>query len=156
MKIKKNVKIKVKTRVSKCNTSKLSASKLKDEFEPTLPMIKAIESIAIEGFPKSWSALAKKAGVTRKTIWLWRLNEKFREWFEKKLDENFNNAKAIIKQKVIDKAFAGDFNSIRLYLEITGVYNPKAEFNIADIPLSINCTIDKLNQIKIEESGKNI
>lgn len=62
---------------------------------------------------------ARKLGISRTTLWRWSKKANVREELEKHVDSELIFLKLEICQKLVQRAIAGDYKAIRLFLELT-------------------------------------
>jgi len=66
----------------------------------------------------SWEAIAKKAGITRQTLWEWRNQEEFAKELEKQTEKLFANESSPIKKIILQNASKNKLMWVRLYCEM--------------------------------------
>ena len=68
--------------------------------------------------------LAAEIGIHRNTVGNWLRNPEFSKWLSSRRMEILDNSLVDIYKTLVYKAMAGDFNSMKLVLEMSGCYTP--------------------------------
>ena len=89
----------------------------------------------------SYEALAEIVGCNRNTITVWRKNEEFKEEYNKRLKEMWQDSEAIAANTMINLATKGDFKASKYILDSLG-YAPTQKIE-ADLHTDINILIEE-------------
>lgn len=91
-----------------------------DEWKPHSKQIHLAHLLASPESKGNKEALAKAAGVTRKTLWEWMKIPEYRAYVENLANQYCDMEYAEIRKAHIRKCKQGDISAIKLYHEIRG------------------------------------
>ena len=95
---------------------------VKEEYKPT-PLQARFIRLYFETNPRrTQEKIAEELGVCRMTIYNWLKKKEFRDWLNSKRLEIINDSLIDIYKTLVHKARQGDFNSMKLCLEMSGNY----------------------------------
>jgi len=99
-------------------------------------------------------AMAKKIGVSRRTLYTWLEKKEFRSWLNTKKLELINDSLIDIYKTAVRKAKAGDYNFTRLILEMIGDYRPGMKIDTGQMELIRIEVVQGQAQIQQKEGDK--
>lgn len=79
---------------------------------------------------RNLTAFAASIGVDRVTTWKWRRLPGFNAEIQEQAKTHLGSALPEVLTALKNLAMLGNFNHIKLYLEMLGMYNPKATIDI--------------------------
>ena len=107
----------------------------KEEFIPTPLQVKfALVYLNIDK-RQTREQMAKKIGVSRRTLFTWLAKKDFKTWLNSKKLELVNDSLIDIYKVAVRKAKAGDYNFVRLILEMIGDYRPGMKIDTGQMEL---------------------
>ena len=100
------------------NTEKLTAKQLK-----------GVEALATRAPDETLEQVAKRADVTRKTLWEWWKKDAFKSAVRERVEDLSEADRAPIIKALVGQARDGDVPAIRLWLQWRGELTEKHEVN---------------------------
>jgi len=79
------------------------------------------------GDRRSLNSKLKSLGVTEQTWRSWMKQKRFKSYVNQRAQEVFHDFEPEARIALMQSVSKGDFNAIKYYFEMTGVYNPKQE-----------------------------
>ena len=107
----------------------------KEEFIPTPLQVKFTSIYLNTDKRMTREQMAKKIGVSRRTLYTWLEKPEFRTWLNSKKLELVNDSLIDIYKVAVRKAKAGDYNFVRLILEMIGDYRPGMKIDTGQMEL---------------------
>ncbi|MBA7602802.1 hypothetical protein ES703_09898 [subsurface metagenome] len=102
------------------------------KFIPTQSQIKFAEIYLNYKKPKTLKEISKKVGVDTSTIWRWfNKDSEFSNWINNLARELLSKNLAKLYMVALREAESGQFNFVRLLLEISGEYTPTSHQRFA-------------------------
>jgi len=107
----------------------------KEEFIPSPIQVKFASYYLNIEKKLTRTEIAKKIGISRRTIYTWLANPGFRSWLNSKKMELVNESLIDILKTAVRKAKSGHYLFAKLILEMAGVYQPGLKLDTGETEL---------------------
>jgi len=122
------------------------------KFIPTQSQLKFAEIFLNYKKPKTLKEISKSVGVDTSTIWRWfNKDSKFSNWINDLARELLKKSLAKLYMVALREAEKGQFNFVRLLLEISGEYTPTSRQRFAG---SVGVDLGEIGGVKKEIMDK--
>lgn len=108
--------------------------------------IAVVETILNPMDKRSHRVKLESLGVKPATYQGWTSNKIFSEYMTKRANDLFGGSMPLAKEALVRKVMAGDTSAIKLYMEITGVYNKQAGQSTQDFRMLVIRLIEILQR----------
>ena len=111
---------------------------MSNENELTAQQLKAAEALATRTPDETLDDVGERAGVTRKTLWVWWKQDAFREAVRERVQALGASEQGPILQALFKEAKGGDVPAIRLFLQWSGdlVEKQQVEQTVREVKVS--------------------
>ena len=95
----------------------------------TTKQLKGVEALSTRGPEETYQEVAKRAGVTRKSLWEWWKLEAFRTAVRERVEKLTDAERTPIINALVRTAKSGDVSAMRLFFQLRGELTEKHEVN---------------------------